>query len=116
MNKYIVAHKSEIPIGSRKIVRVNNREIGIFNVNGQYYALKNACPHQEASLCKGEVTGTFLLSNVNEYEYGREGEIVKCPWHKWEFDIKTGQALFDSCLKVATYEITEEADNIVVFM
>ena len=49
---------SELPPGERRIVEVEGRSIGVFNVGGTYYALRNACPHQGAPLCRGSVQGT----------------------------------------------------------
>jgi nitrite reductase/ring-hydroxylating ferredoxin subunit len=116
VNKYVVANVSEVPIGSHKIVKIGNTEIGLFNIENEFYALKSVCPHQQASLCKGVVTGTNLHSHVNQYIYGREGEILRCPWHNWEFDIKTGRALCDDTIKVANYKVTQDGDNIVLHM
>lgn len=115
MEKHIVARVSELPEGSRKIVKIKNREIGVFNVDNNFYALKNVCPHQHANICEGPLSGTFLPSEVNKYSYGREGEILRCPWHNWEFDIKTGEALFDKSVKVVTYKVKVEGGNIVLY-
>jgi 3-phenylpropionate/trans-cinnamate dioxygenase ferredoxin subunit len=83
--------------------------IGIFNVRGTYYALKSSCPHQGAPLCEGRVTGTTaVLQHGRELPtavWTREGEIVRCPWHGWEFDILTGRALCDPPWRVATFEV-----------
>ena len=53
--RYVVATEDEIPPGGRKIVTLERREIGIFNVDGEYFALRNRCPHQGAALCEGHV-------------------------------------------------------------
>src|SRR5436305_8086078 len=79
MANHVVAQREEIPPGGRKIVRVAGREIGIFNVDGTFYALKNVCAHQGARVCLGRIVGTALPSNVYEYAYGREGQILRCP-------------------------------------
>ncbi len=109
MAKHIVGPVDELPVGSRKIIEINGRSIGVFNVNGEYYALRNICPHQLAPLCKGHVTGTTLPSQPGEYKWDRDGEILRCPWHGWEFDIKTGRSVFNPHkLRVKTYEVTVE--------
>ena len=115
-NRHVVATVGEIPPGGRKIVKVQGREVGIFNVNGQYYALKNVCIHQGARVCLGRVTGTTLPSNVYEFQYGREGQILRCPWHGWEYDITTGRSLFNPDVKVVTYPVTIEGDHICITM
>lgn len=111
MAKHMICKESELPPGERKIVEVGRRSIGVFNVNGAYYAIRNSCPHQAAPLCQGKVTGTALPSQPGEYLWGREGEVVRCPWHGWEFDITTGRSVFNPHkLRVKSYEVTVEKD------
>jgi len=102
-----VAHVSELPPGERKIVTVGGRSIGVFNVGGAFYALRNACPHQGAPLCKGSIHGTASETRPGEYAWGREGEILRCPWHGWEFDLTTGRSLFNPHkVRVRSYDVT----------
>ncbi|MDE2638329.1 MAG: Rieske (2Fe-2S) protein [Chloroflexota bacterium] len=108
MGKYVVGKVSELPPSSRRIVRVNGREIGVFNVKGKYYALRNVCPHQSAPLCLGELTGLAVSDEPGEIEWTREGEILRCPWHGWEFDISNGSTIFQSKARVKTYEVQVE--------
>lgn len=109
MARHVIGPVNELPVGSRKIVEIGGRTIGVFNVNGTYYALRNACPHQLAPLCRGHVTGTTLPSQPGEYKWDRDGEILRCPWHGWEFDITTGRSVFNPHkLRVKTYEVTVE--------
>jgi nitrite reductase/ring-hydroxylating ferredoxin subunit len=63
-----------------------------FNIAGQFYGLLNRCPHQGGSLCEGLLTGLVLADAPGEYRMERPGEIIRCPWHGWEFDIRTGQS------------------------
>ncbi len=114
MPRYVVAQRDDIPPGGRKIVRVAGREVGIFNLEGTFYALKNVCPHQGARVCLGRIVGTALPSEVYQFSYGREGRILRCPWHEWEYDIATGEALFDPRVKVVSYPVELEGDEIVV--
>lgn len=109
MAKHIVGPVSELPVGARKIIEVNGRSIGVFNIHGNYHALRNSCPHQLAPLCRGHITGTTLPSQPGEYNWGRDGEIIRCPWHGWEFDLTTGQSIFNPHkMRVKTYEVTVE--------
>ncbi len=109
MARHIIGPVSEIPPGERKIIQAGNRTIGVFNVDGTFYALRNTCPHQGAPLCKGHITGTTLPSQPGEYIWAKEGEILRCPWHGWEFDITNGQSIFNPHkLRVKTYEVTVE--------
>jgi nitrite reductase/ring-hydroxylating ferredoxin subunit len=105
MARHIVATVEEIPPGGRKIVRVAGREVGLFNLDGTFYALKNVCPHQGARVCLGRIVGTTLPSDVYEFKYGLEGRILRCPWHEWEYDIATGESVFDPNVRVVTYPV-----------
>jgi nitrite reductase (NADH) small subunit len=114
MARHIVARVDEIPAGGRKIVRIEGREIGIFNLDGDYYALRNSCPHQAARVCLGKVVGTALPSDVYEFSYGREGRILRCPWHEWEYDIATGESVFDPNIRIKAYPVEVTNGEIAV--
>lgn len=113
MPTHPVARASEIPPGERRIVEVEGRSIGVFNVAGRFYALRNTCPHQGAPLCRGSLGGTAAPSRPGEYVWEREGEILTCPWHGWEFDVTTGRSVFNPHrMRVRSYEVTvEQADD-----
>lgn len=75
-----LANKGDIPLGEARIVRIpDGREVALFNIDGKIFALNNECPHMGGPLGEGEI----------------EGCCVTCPWHAWQFDIKTG-----SCINV----------------
>jgi nitrite reductase/ring-hydroxylating ferredoxin subunit len=113
--RHFVAPASELPPGSRRIITIGGREIGVFNVAGEFYALRNLCPHRGGPLCKGRVRPLVVSVGMTQLAHEREGEILKCPWHQWEFDIKTGQALYDPHLRVKTYRAVQEGDEVVVY-
>jgi len=92
MARHVVAAAADIPSGHRKLVDVNGRDLVIFNLGGELFALNNRCPHKGGSLCEGKQTGLVQSSEPGEYRYSRRGEIIRCPWHSWEFDIRTGQS------------------------
>ena len=51
-----------------------------------------------------------MPSKPGEYIWARDGEIVRCPWHGWEFDITTGRSIFNPHkMRVKTYEVTVES-------
>lgn len=112
MGKHVIAKVHELPPGERKIVEVENRSIGVFNIKGTFYALRNVCPHQAAPLCQGNVRGTMTSDKPQTYRYIKDGEIVVCPWHCWEFDITTGASVFNPHkMRVKAYEVTVEPDE-----
>lgn len=101
-----VCKVEELPPGKRKIVEIAGRSIGVFNLDGEYHALRNSCPHQQAPLCEGTVSGTTLPSAVGEFRYGCEGRIIRCPWHGWEFDLTTGKSVFNPHrMRVKHYDV-----------
>ena len=107
MPKHVVATVEEILPGGRKVVEIAGRSIGVFNLGGDYFALRNRCPHQGGPLCLGKQSGFIHSPLPGEYEYSRQGEILKCPWHSWEFDIRTGQSWFDPArVRVRQYDVT----------
>lgn len=110
MAKHIIGKVTEIPPGQRKIVDIDGRSIGVFNVDGTFYALRNSCPHQAAPLCKGSVRGMTTAPEPGKYDYVREGEILRCPWHGWEFDVTTGKSIVDpQRLRVRSYDVAVES-------
>lgn len=93
--RYVVAAVGEIPPGGRKLVEVAGRRVVVFNLGGEFFALGDRCPHQGGSLAAGCLTGEVSSPGPGEYRYARRGEMIRCPWHYWEFDIRTGQSRFD---------------------
>ena len=92
MAKHVVAAVGDIPPGTRRLAQVNGRAIVVFNLGGEFFALNNRCPHRGGSLCQGKQTGLVESDGPGNYRYSRPGEIIRCPWHGWEFDIRTGQS------------------------
>jgi 3-phenylpropionate/trans-cinnamate dioxygenase ferredoxin subunit len=110
MARHVVATVGEIPPGGRKIVEAAGRSIGVFNVNGEYFALRNRCPHQGGPLCEGLLWGLLEASEPGEFAFTRRGEILTCGWHGWEFDIRTGQSWCEPRrLRVRRYDVSVEA-------
>lgn len=95
MKPHVVAPVADIPPGTRKLVEVNGRAIVVFNLDGEFHALLDRCPHRGGSLCAGRQTGLLESSRPGDYRFSREGEIIRCPWHAWEFDIRTGRSWCD---------------------
>jgi 3-phenylpropionate/trans-cinnamate dioxygenase ferredoxin subunit len=95
MSRHVVATVDEIAAGQCKRVSVGGREIGVFNVNGAFYAIANRCPHAGGPLCEGAVVGLIQTNRPGDYHIARHGEFVRCPWHGWEYEIATGQSWCD---------------------
>jgi len=107
--KYVIGKADEISPGNRKIVRVEGRSIGVFNVDGQYFAIRNRCPHQGAPLCEGKLWGALSSDVPGSFQYSSTKDIIACIQHGWEFSVRTGQSWCDpKRLRVRSYEVAVE--------
>jgi nitrite reductase (NADH) small subunit len=93
-----VASLAELAPGSAKAVEVAGTTIALFNVDGTVFALDNTCLHQGGPLGEGML----------------EGEVVTCPWHMWEYNVRTGENVEDASLKVKRYDVQVENGDIKV--
>jgi 3-phenylpropionate/trans-cinnamate dioxygenase ferredoxin subunit len=110
--KVVVASAAEIGPGERKIVDVAGRSIGVFNLGGEFFALRNRCPHQGGALCEGRLWGVLRAERPGEFEYEPSREILTCPWHGWEFHVRTGQSwCAPARLAVRSYEVSVVAGS-----
>jgi 3-phenylpropionate/trans-cinnamate dioxygenase ferredoxin subunit len=115
VTRHVVASVADIKPGEKKLVTVKGREIGVFNVNGEFYALANRCPHEGGPMCEGVVTSLVKTGKVGEYALTRNNEFVRCPWHGWEFEIKTGQSYCDpEDYKVRAFKVAVEPGDALV--
>jgi 3-phenylpropionate/trans-cinnamate dioxygenase ferredoxin subunit len=101
--------------GEKRRIVVGSRAIALCrSASGEYFAIGDNCPHQGASLCAGALGGTTLPSTPGQYAWGREGEVLKCPWHAWEFDVRSGRSLFgDEKMRIASYELRIEDGDVI---
>jgi nitrite reductase/ring-hydroxylating ferredoxin subunit len=117
MRRCVVGKVKELPPGERKLVLVGGKSgIGVFNVKGRFYALKNLCPHKGGPLCLGRLRPHVISPDVYQLDHEGDSEVLKCPWHQWEFDLRTGKALYDSHLRAKTCPVTVEGDEIVLHL
>jgi 3-phenylpropionate/trans-cinnamate dioxygenase ferredoxin subunit len=107
--RHVVARAAEIPPGSRKRVTIDGRGVVIFNLKGELFALSDTCPHRGGSLAGGICTGLVESGGPGDYRYSRPGEMIRCPWHQWEFDIRTGRSYCDPRrLRILQYDVAIE--------
>ena len=93
-----VASLSELEPGACKAVEAGGKTIALFNVDGTIYALDNTCLHRGGPLGEGTL----------------EGDVVTCPLHMWEYNVRTGETLADPSLKVESYAVQVDGDDIKV--
>ena len=109
MTKHVVATTSEIPLGGNKVVTINGRELVVFHINGEFFCLLNRCPHEGAPMAKAVCVAVLHSDEPGKYQRSRVGEMLRCPWHGWEFDVRTGQSYFDPVhTKVRAYPTAVE--------
>lgn len=92
-----VAKVSELGPGEARLVTAGTRKLALFNIAGTFYAIDNACKHRGGPLCEGEL----------------EGSTVICPWHGWEYDVRTGHCESGGA-HVNSYPIQLQGDEIQV--
>jgi 3-phenylpropionate/trans-cinnamate dioxygenase ferredoxin subunit len=115
MTRHVVMRAADLPDGDRRIVTVRGREIVVFNLGGEFFALINRCPHEGAPLGLGLRVGLSESDRPGCYTHSRPGELLRCPWHGWEFDIRTGQSWCEpSRLKAKAYAATRERGEALV--
>ncbi|MDC3411976.1 Rieske (2Fe-2S) protein [Aquibacillus sp. 3ASR75-11] len=115
--KQVVCKKEDIMPGEMMQSNLGRIEIVVCRtLDGEFYAYTNKCIHQGASLSKGKLCGTSTQTDtVGEYNYCHEGEILRCPWHGREFDIKNdGKMLADPKVKLPSFQVDIEGDDVVV--
>ena len=119
MGEHVVAEAAELAAGDHLVVELEGREIGVFNVDGEYVAHTNWCAHQSGPVCEGQVSGFQEASFDREslettYEWTKEGEVVACPWHGWEFDLITGECYSKDGVRLISHGVRVEDGEIVV--
>jgi len=119
-HRHIIARLADFPSGTRRVVPIGSKAgIGVYRVGDRFFALRNICPHEGAPLCEGPQRAHIRAERSGtryQIRYEREGEIIACPWHEWEFDVTTGHALHDSRQRVKTYPIAVEGDEVVLYL
>ncbi len=93
-----VARAEEVRPGTAAVVRAGERELALYNVGGTFYATQNACLHLGGPL------GDGVLREC----------VVTCPWHGWQYDVRTGENEFDRALALETFAVVVEDGEVKV--
>lgn len=115
--RYRVGGPEDFPDNSHRVVDVDGRQLGVFHIKGNLYALPNICPHMTGPVCEADIlTGSLQASEETDWkpEWVHDGEVVVCPWHGLEFHVPTGQCLAFEHIRIRRYKVTREGDDIVV--
>jgi len=119
MGEHTIVAADELEIGDHLVVELEGREIGVFNVKGDYYAYTNWCAHQSGPVCEGPKSGFVEAEFDRETletttEWVRENEIIACPWHGWEFDLVSGECHSKTGVQLISHDVRVEDGDIVV--
>lgn len=109
-----VAQVGEVAPGKPKILTVAGKELGVFYEGERYFAVLNFCPHYGAPICLGKVTGAVTSSEPGQQDYDHQRLVLRCPWHRWEFDLETGAALAPIRQRIKTYPVRREGETLWV--
>ena len=104
-----VAPESEFGEEEPEYVSVGGLTVGVFRVEGEYYAISNVCAHEGGPVCEGRVGREEVGEYVGPGEPIRESlsdtPTVACPWHGWEYDLTTGEHLGVDDIAIPTYDV-----------
>jgi 3-phenylpropionate/trans-cinnamate dioxygenase ferredoxin subunit len=107
----------DFELGRFRVFELAGRPVGVVRTEDGFYAVRNRCPHQGADICGGWVTGTHVPSPPGSYTYSEERMVVQCPWHRWEFDLATGESVEHVAAKrLVTYAVSVQDGEVYVQM
>jgi nitrite reductase/ring-hydroxylating ferredoxin subunit len=119
MAEVFVAKVADFPDGDRKIVQHGTHDIGVFHWEGQFYAYSNLCLHQGGPACEG-----LLMHQVEDVigpdktwvgqKFSDQQINFVCPWHGYEYDLKTGECVPDRKLRLKKYNVVRKGDEVFV--
>lgn len=106
MGHHIICPVDEIPAGQSKKITIEGRDIALFNLGDRFAAISNKCPHEGAELCNGRMAAFIDSNEPGVYITHDDRTMVRCPWHGWEFDVKTGKSYCDpKRLRVKSFDV-----------
>jgi nitrite reductase (NADH) small subunit len=97
---YTVARVDEVPPGTAREVHAGDRRVALYNVGGTFYATQGECLHLKGPLGNGDL----------------DGWVITCPWHGWQYDVRTGENEFDRALALQTLEVLVEDGDVKVVL
>ena len=113
----VVGTVADFPEGTHRVVTVEGREVGVFNIGGRLYGLLNRCAHMGGPVCAAaRTTGTLVADAEGRWlpRWEQEGEIVACPWHGLEYHVPSGRCLAFPEIALRRYDVVVEGDDVVV--
>ena len=109
-----VCSVEDLPPGGVVLADVGPYGVAVYNVNGEFHALNNRCPHMGAPMCRGRISGMATENPDGTWGWTREGEIVECPWHGWKFAIADGRSLTKPVQRIRRFVVRVIDDRVVL--
>ncbi len=105
MPDVIVGKASDFKDPGRKVVDISGTEIGVFRLGDDFFAYHNICPHLDGPACQGKIlpcaTEDVQADRTSAGRvYSKTQTNVICPWHGFEFDIRTGRHPTDASVRL----------------
>ncbi|MBA2581693.1 MAG: Rieske (2Fe-2S) protein [Thermoleophilaceae bacterium] len=111
----VVCGVEELPRGSIMTVMNGDTPVVVARTGaGEYHAVRGWCAHQGAMLGGGRLTWLTCEDARGGYALSRAGEILRCPWHSFEYDVTTGRCVTDPKLRLRTYPVRVEDGNVLL--
>ena len=109
---------SDYEVGKFAITVINGKEIGVIRLaSGNIRAVWNYCPHRGAPVCRGTIGGTWPPSAPGELQYEKDGEVLVCPWHGFEFDLDNGFELYRTKpSRLRLYPVEHSDGRVIVYV
>ena len=95
---HTVARAEDVPPGEARVVKAGEREFALYNLDGEFHATQGQCLHLKGPLGHGKL----------------EGCVISCPWHGWQYDVRTGENEFDRALALETFEVVVEDGEVKI--
>lgn len=97
---------SDFEEGKCRIFELEGKSVGVVRWRGDFFAARNYCPHMGAQLCLGKVEAMLTGADpIGRVEPDEERPVLGCPWHGWQFDLRSGKSVSDERYKIRTYPI-----------
>jgi nitrite reductase/ring-hydroxylating ferredoxin subunit len=109
-----LCHRDEIEPGQMRAFVVDDRPVVLCRNGDSFTALQDSCPHHGARLSGGVLGGTNVSDSVGEYKFVRDGEILRCPRHGYEYGVEDGRSLHDRRMRVKTYRVIAQDDDVFI--
>jgi len=121
MAEIYIGAESDFAERDRKVVAQGELEIGVFLIDGAFYAYENRCAHQGGPVCQGRI-----LNRVEEVladdktsqglKWAEEDIHIVCPWHGYEFNLKTGHHPGSSKVRLRPFEVKLRDGDVYVIV